>query len=114
MIEDFFDFWVYIEKRKVPDGLGGAENSYVEGIKFKGAATNSTSLQVKIAEQQGVTSVYKFVTNKSNTLEYGDIIKKASSDLYLRITSNAAEGTPSDFLQTNTIEYSAERFTLPD
>lgn len=114
MIEDFFGFWVCIEKHKVPDGLGGVENSYSEGVKFKGAATNSNSLQAKIAEQQGVKSIYKFVTNKSNALEYGDIIKKASSDFYLRITSNPEEGTPSDFLQVDTVEYSAERFTLPD
>ena len=82
---------IFMSKTRVPDGEGGFAIAWTEGATFKAAITTDDSLQAKIAEKQGVTSLYRVYTNKSITLDYHDVIKRVSDGKILRITSDAED-----------------------
>lgn len=112
-IEDFYEEFVFVEKRKKPDGMGGVLNEYVESVPFKAGVNTNLSMETRIAEQQGVKSVYTITTNKDCVLEYGDIIKRKRGNSYYKITSNGQDKISPDFLKMDIIQVTAENFTIP-
>lgn len=89
MLQDYFETLVFLEKHSVSDGMGGFIEDYVEGAEFKGGITTDNSIEMRVAEKQGVTSVYTVTMPINVPLKYGDIIKRKSDNKYFRITSNA-------------------------
>lgn len=108
-IEDFYSNLKFVEKKLIPDGLGGYEEKYVEGIEFKGDISFQTSLETKLAEQQGVKSIYTVTTSKNIPLKYNDVIKRKNE--YYRITSEA-NSSPGGISELDISQYTAELFTL--
>lgn len=90
-VQDYFEPFVMVEKRSVSDGQGGFDVGYVEGAEFMGAVNTDNSIEMRIAEKQGVTSIYTVTTNINVPLQYADIIKSKSSGRYYRITTNPDE-----------------------
>lgn len=91
-VQDFFEPFVKVEViGGVSDGMGGFVTEFIESEPFMGAINIDSSVEMRIAEKQGVTSVYTFTTNKNVELSYGDIIMCVSSGLYYRLTSKIDE-----------------------
>lgn len=112
-IQDYYEQFVFIEKRSESDGMGGFEVAYVEGATFMAGINIDNSTEMKIAEQQGLKTVYSINTDKNVPLQYQDIVLRKKDNTYFRITSN-----PND-LETPTranISFklmSAEKIDLP-
>ena len=79
---------VFLEKVLEPDGEGGFRTSYNEGEPFRAAITFDTSIQARIAEKQGVKSLYTVTTRKGVVLEYHDVFKRLSDGKIFRVTSD--------------------------
>lgn len=77
-----------MDKTTVPDGLGGVKTKWVEGAQIQAAITYNTSMEARIAEKQGVTSLYQITTKRSVVLRYHDVIVRDSDGKIFRITSN--------------------------
>ena len=88
LIDDYKDECVMLEKKRTPDGAGGFYTEWTEGVEFLAAVTFNSSLEARIAEKQGVSSVYTITTAKNITLDYHDVIKRKRDGKIFRVTSD--------------------------
>lgn len=91
LLDDFARACVLMEKKREPDGAGGYITSWADGAEFTNYQALDTSMEARIAEKQGVTSVYSALVDKSVPIEYGDYFKDKATGLTYRVTSNPEE-----------------------
>ena len=91
LLDDFASPCVFMEKTRTPDGAGGYLVEWKEGAEFVNYQSMDTSMESRIAEKQGVTSVYSVLVNQSVPIEYGDYFKDKNTGLVYRVTSNPEE-----------------------
>lgn len=112
ILDDFSQDCVIIEKRRVPDGEGGSITTWEEGLEFKNYQALDTSMEARIAEKQGVTSVYSVLVDKAIPIEYGDYFKVKSSGNVYRVTSNPDEKQAPKSASFSLKYFTAERTEL--
>ena len=88
LLDDAMDACVLLDKKSLPDGEGGFTGTWSEGAAFNAAIVFSTSLQARVAQKQGVTSLYTVSTRRSVRLDYHDIFKRLSDGKIFRVTSD--------------------------
>lgn len=88
LFQEYMEECQLIEKKRVPDGEGGFNTTWVDGVKFKAAVVCDQSMQSRIAEKQGVTSLYTATCEPNATLEYHDVFKRLSDGKIFRVTSD--------------------------
>ena len=112
LLLDAMENCVFLNKQKVPDGYGGYTTTWTDGAVFKAAVTFDTSLEARVADKQGVTSLYTVTTPRSMDLEYHDVFRRVSDGKIFRVTSDGDDRfTP----QTATIDMrvvTAEEWSL--
>lgn len=109
-MEDF----VFINKIKTEDGYGGYINTWQEGFTFKAAVTFDNSIQARVGEKQGVTSLYTVTTSKALTLEYHDVIRRSRDQKVFRITSDGDDKYTPASAALDMRQVSAEEWRLTD
>lgn len=80
---------VMYDKSRKPDGEGGFITEWTESAEFEAAITFDSSIQARIAEKSGVTSLYTVTVPKGLTLEYHDVFKRISDGKIFRVTSDS-------------------------
>ena len=89
LIDDFKAPCVKMVKKSVDDGEGGKKTDWAkEGEPFLAAITFNNSLEARVAERQGVNSLYTVTVAKDTKLRYHDVIKRLADNKILRITSD--------------------------
>lgn len=78
----------FLDKTTQKDGYGAVDTVWREGAEFKAAFTLDSSIQARVAEKQGVTGMYTIITEKSITLDYHDVVRRASDGKIFRVTAN--------------------------
>ncbi len=76
LLEEAMEDCTMIDKTTVEDGLSGTKAVYVDGAKFKCATTLNTSTEARIAEQQGVKSLYTATTRKNVNIQFHDVFRR--------------------------------------
>lgn len=105
---------VMIRKTTRPDGMGGYYTTWAEDTTpFKAAITFDSSLQARVAEVQGVTSLYTITTTRDKVLMFHDVIKRLSDGKILRITSDGDDKATPPSASLNMRICTAEEWTLP-
>ena len=113
MIEEGMTTCVTMTKNRVPDGEGGFIVEWSEGAEYSAAITFDSSLQAKVAEAQGVKSLYTVTTAKNAKLDFHDVIKRKSDGKILRITSDSDDRqTPERARFGQYLQVSAEEWEL--
>ena len=113
LIEGFLQPCVMLEKKRVPDGLGGFEASWADGDEFDAAIVKDKSLQARVAEKQGVSSVYTITTAQGVALEYHEVFRRVSDGAIFRVTSDYTDSRPPDVATFDFEQVTAERWELP-
>lgn len=103
---------VMLEKKRTPDGEGGFYTDWTEGAEFLAAITFDTSMEARIAEKQGVTSIYTVTTDKGAKLEYHDVIKRLSDGKIFRITSDGDDKQTPKSASFQFLQVTAEEWVL--
>lgn len=88
MIEETMTDVIMMEKHRTPDGEGGYIMTWTEGVHIRASITFDTSMQARIGDKQGVTSLYTITTAKTAPLEYHDVLKRISDGKVFRVTSD--------------------------
>lgn len=114
LLSEAMENCIMLDKRTVADGYGGYITTWVEGASFQAAVTFDTSMEARIAEKQGVTSLYTVTTNKAITLEYHDVFKRVSDGKILRVTSDGDDRFTPASANLNMRQVSAEEWSLTD
>lgn len=113
LLSESMEQCVFLNKTKVPDGYGGFRTLWTDGAIFNAAIVFDASMEARVGEKQGVTSLYTVTTSRALTLEYHDVFRRVSDSKIFRVTSDGDDKkTPaSAFLDMRQV--TAEEFTLP-
>ncbi len=104
---------IFLEKTRVSDDAGGFITKWTEGAEFPAVVTFSTSVEARIAEKQGVTSLYTVTTDKNLTLDYHDVFKRISDGKIFRVTSDGDDKATPERSTLNMRQVTAEEWSIP-
>lgn len=111
MMNEWVRACTLLEKTRVPDGEGGWDTRWVDGMSFDAAITHSSTIEARVAESEGMTSTYTVWTEKGFTLDYHDVFRDASGQVY-RVTSQGGDEETPASASFQLGHVSAERWQL--
>ena len=98
------------DKTTVSDGRGGYTTTWVDGAEFDAAIVYNSSIQARMAEAQGVKSLYTITTAKNVNLQYHDVLKRSSDGKIFRVTSDGDDNKTPPSATLNMRQVTAEEF----
>ena len=104
--------FVIMDKVTAPDGYGGYTTTWTEGATIRASLQLNNSMQARIGEKQGVTSVFTVHTSKNIVLNYHDVIRRKEDGQYFRITSNGADKATPKTASLDIRSVTAEKWEL--
>ena len=102
---------VLLEKVRVPDGEGGWQTSWSDGMEFDAAISHTSSIEARVAESEGMTSTYTVWTEKGFSLDFHDVFRDESGEVY-RVTSQGGDEVTPESASFQLEHVSAERWQL--
>lgn len=105
---------VILDKIREPDGEGGFTTTWKETAPFLAAITFNTSMEARIAEKEGVTSLYTITISRNAMLEYHDVFKRLADGKIFRVTSDGDDSFTPKSAGLDMRQVTAEEFVLPD
>lgn len=114
LLDSAMETFVFLDKRTTPDGYGGYYSQWIEGAEFKAAATFDSSVQARIADVQGVTSLFTITTSRAINLQYHDVVKRRSDSKIFRITSDGDDKKTPLSATLDMRQVTAEEWELPN
>ena len=112
LLSDSMEPCVMLDKTSQPDGRGGIIYTWVDGAEFDAAITYDTSMQAKIGETMGVTSLYTVTTNRTVNLHFHDVFRVVSTGDIFRVTSDGDYNKTPAGAGLDMRQVSAEEFIL--
>lgn len=91
LLDDFGAKCVLLDKKRTPDGEGGYTTVWSDGIEFLNYSALDNSMQARVAEAQGVKSVYTVLVKKDIPLEFGDFYRDTKTGATYCVTSHPDE-----------------------
>lgn len=101
-----------LDKQTVSDGQGGFTTEYSESNSFKATIIKNSSIQTRIAEKQGITSLYTVTIPNDIKLEFHDIFKRNRDNKVFRVTSDYTDSKPPKSASFNFNQVTAEEWSL--
>lgn len=114
LLNDYMTTCTMLDKVTRPDGMGGYIIEWQDGAQIECAIRFDNSMQAKIAEKQGVTSLYTIVTKKNINLQYHDVLRREKDGKIFRVTSDGDDNKTPPSASLNMREVSAEQWVLPN
>lgn len=112
LLLDAMEDCTIMDKRTGPDGRGGVKTTWEDGAPIQAAIVLDTSMQARIAEGQGVKSLYTITTPKSVVLQFHDVIRRERDNKVFRITSDGDDKATPAVATLNMRQTSAEEYML--
>lgn len=113
LIDEYMTSCVLMDKRSVPDGLGGFTYEWTDGASFTAAIVKDSSMQARIAEKDGVTELYTVTVYRGTPLEFHDVFRRVSDDAVFRVTANVTDSETPDRATFQIGQVTAERWVIP-
>ena len=112
LIDEMMDKCTMIDKRSVPDGLGGITREWVDGAQFNAAIIKDSSMEARQAEKNGVTELYTVTVDKRITLMYHEVFRRERDGAIFRVTSNITDSQTPERASFQIGQVTAERWEL--
>ena len=112
LLDDYGRKCVLLEKTNAPDGFGGYETAWKDGIEFQNYQTLESSMEARIAEKQGVTSVYNALVKRDLPIEYHSIFRDETTKQTYRVTSDPSDSQAPKSASFDLKFFTAERWAL--
>lgn len=112
LIDAFKTECAMMDRRSVPDAIGGFTYEWTEGAHFEAAIVKDTTMEARIAEKQGVTELYTITADKNLPLQYHDVIKRITDGAVFRVTSNVTDSKTPKVASFQFGQVTAERWEL--
>ena len=103
-----------IDKRTIPDPAGGFSPEWVDGASFEATIIKNQSLEARIAEKDGLKSVYTVVVDKGIPLSFHDIFRREEDGQIFRVTSDIKDSEAPARSTVPIGKVTAEEYVLPD
>lgn len=112
LLDDALETCVIMDKTTQPDGYGGYIPTYTDGAQFKAAIVFDASMEARVADKQGVTSLYTVTTSRALTLEYHDVFRRLRDGKVFRVTSDGDDKYTPASTALDMRQVTAEEFKL--
>lgn len=112
LLSDAMEKCVMLNKVVQSDGFGGYYTQWTEGAEFQAAITFDTSIEARVADAQGVSSVYTVTTDRGMVLEYHDVFKRLSDGKVFRATSDGDDKFTPKSTRLNMRQVTAEEYAI--
>lgn len=112
LLDEQMENCILIDKRRIPDGYGGADVVWVDSVEFEAAIVLDNSIEARIGEKQGVTALYTITTRKAMNLQYHDVLRRVSDGKIFRVTSDGDDKHTPASASLNMRQVSAEEWEL--
>lgn len=112
LLDNFMTECCFVNAIKQSDGEGGFITEYTDGAGFNAAIVLDKSMQARIAEKEGVTSLYTITVSRSVPLDFHDIVKRKKDGATFRITSDGNDAKSPDYGTLDMRQATAERWEL--
>ena len=106
-VQDYYETFYRQEQTEVANGLGGTELKWSDGRLIQGMYRQSASDKMTIAEAQDVSSRGEFITDTDTQVEAGNVVRRESDGLYIRLVGVAVNAPKQAAMQIKKI--TAER-----
>lgn len=113
LLADAFETCTMLHKTTQDDGYGGEVAAWVDGATFQAAITFDSSMQARVAQSQGVKSLYTVTTKKNKVLEYHEVFRRESDGKIFRVTSDGDDKATPDSATLNMRQVTAEEWEVP-
>ena len=102
-----------LDRRTLPDGMGGYTQEWTDGAPFEAAIVEDSSMTARLAEKQGVTELYTVTVARDLPLEFHDVFRRESDGAIFRVTSNITDKKTPGVASFSFGQVTAERWVLP-
>jgi hypothetical protein len=110
-LQDYFEPSFIQGWEDISDGFGGTVRRWIDGdLIYVGYILNQ-SMEARVAEAQGIRSVYTIISHLNSELENTSVIRRIKDNAFYRITSDFNE-TP-DIADVKFKQASAEKVERP-
>ena len=113
LLTDAFESCTMLHKTSQNDGYGGEITAWVDGATFQAAITFDSSMQARVAQSQGVKSLYTVTTKKNKVLEYHEVFRRESDGKIFRVTSDGDDKATPESATLNMRQVTAEEWEIP-
>ena len=114
LLSDAMTGCIILDKRTAADGYGSIIATWVDGAPFDAAIVFDSSMQARIGEKQGVTSLYTITTPKTINLQYHDVFRRVEDGKVFRVTSNGDDKKTPNSAALDMRQVTAEEWDLAD
>lgn len=114
LLDEQMEKCILLDEITSPDGYGGVESHWHEGADFDAAIVFNNSMEARIADKQGVTSLYTVTTRKNINLQYHKVFKRLSDGKIFRVTSDGDDNKTPASASLNMRNVSAEEWEIPN
>ena len=88
LLSEAMESCILLDKSTSGDGYGGFIRTWTDGASFEAAITFDTSIEARVAEAQGVHSLYTVTTPRNVVLQYHDYFRRERDGKLFRVTSD--------------------------
>lgn len=113
LFRNFYQPCALMDKRRVSDGEGGWLTEWFESIPFNAAVVRDSSITARVAESEGMASVYTVTTDTNVKLEFHDAFKTLDDGRTFRVTSVPVDKTTPEVASFEFEQVQAELWELP-
>lgn len=114
LFEEFYEPCVLMEKVRVSDGEGGWVTKWDDGPEFVAAIVMDSTLQARVAESEGMKSVYTVTTPQNINFDFHDVFKRLSDGKAFRVTSDPTDKQTPDVATFSFEQVTAEAWEIPN
>lgn len=112
LFDTFYEPCVLMEKKRVSDGEGGFVTEWVEGVEFSAAIVMDNTMTARVAESDGMKSIYTVTAPKNVKFDFYDVFKRVSDGKTFRVTSEPADKETPGVASFDFHQVSAEAWDL--
>lgn len=112
LINEQLESCTMLESRKIPDGEGGWQVYWEDGMSFDAAITHNSTIEARVAESEGMASTFTVWTQKSMPLGFHDVFRRERDGQVFRVTSEGEDERTPERATFQLSHVSAERWQI--
>ena len=102
-----------LNRTTINDDEGGIYTTYVDGATFSVAIVFDSSMQARIGNKQGVSSLYTITAPKDCGLVYHTVFRRNSDNKVFRVTSDDDDKVTPEMATFSFTQVTAEEWVIP-
>lgn len=113
LLDEYSVDCVLLVKTRTDDPVGGYKTGWVDGVAFSAAWEYESAPEVTVAEQQGVSRIYRIYVDKTLDLDYHEVFRRTDNSQIYRVTNPGVDRMTPSFSLLGRRLIEVEKWELP-